>query len=88
LNVIWEKAKEFQTFVESKNKDFDIYTAFEIMRVNPMWFVDERALELCELYLFYRPDPSKAFPGKLGDQPNIWIQSKIILDGILATPLL
>lgn len=56
--------------------------ACQIMRICPEWFIDERSLELVELYLFHRPNAAQAFPGTLADQPAIWINSKIVLDGV------
>ena len=52
------------------------------MGVDLSWFVDERSLELVEMYLFSRPNPSQAFQKPFDEQPAIWIQSKIILDGV------
>lgn len=53
------------------------------MRVNPEWFIDERTLELVRTYLFYRPNPSQAFQGRIGEQPGIWIEAKIMLDCVI-----
>jgi hypothetical protein len=58
------------------------------MRIEPSWFVDERSIELIETWLFHRPNAAQAFSGSLGDQPAIWVQSKIVLDGILETRIL
>ena len=52
------------------------------MGVDLNWFVDERSLELVEMYLFYRPNPAQAFPGPFSEQPGIWLNSKIILDSL------
>lgn len=49
------------------------------MGVNPEWFTDERSLEMVEMFFFYRDNPALAFPGKFGDQPDIWIQGTMIL---------
>jgi hypothetical protein len=58
------------------------------MRISPEWFIDERSLEMVELYLFNRQNPSQALPGGFSGQPVIWIESKLILDGVLGTGIL
>lgn len=78
--------QKFKDGIENVAKrEFDYLQAFEIMRVNPAWFVDERTLELIQTYLFYRPNPSQAFSGKISEQPHLWIDTKILLDGIFPT---
>lgn len=74
--------------VDDAKREWKFEEACQIMRVNPEWFVDERSLELVETYLFHRPNAAQAFPGTLSDQPGIWIQAKIILDGVLGSGLL
>ena len=52
------------------------------MRIDPAWFVDERTLELVEMYLFFRPQPALAYQVPFRDQPDIWITAKILLDSV------
>jgi hypothetical protein len=73
--------------VEDAKREWKFEEGCQIMRVNPEWFVDERSLELVETYLFHRPNAASAFPGTLGDQPVIWINAKLILDGVFGTGL-
>lgn len=81
---MFDALEEFKSGVErDAQRKWDWFFACEIMRVNPEWFVDERSIELVELYLFHRQNPATAFPGTLADQPAIWIESKFILDGII-----
>jgi hypothetical protein len=54
------------------------------MGVDPQWFADERSIGFVRMYLFYRSDPSKAFPVSFNEQPAIWVQAKQILDGVFA----
>jgi hypothetical protein len=58
------------------------------MGVNPEWFIDDRSLELVEMYLYHRHNPSLAFPGNFGDTPHVWVESKILLDSVLAQVLI
>jgi len=73
---------------EDAKREWNFEQACQIMRISPSWFVDERSLELVELYLFNRPNAAQAFPGGMNEQPNIWVQMKIILDGVFGTGLL
>jgi len=51
-----------------------------IMRINPQWFLDERTIEMIEMYAFYRPHPYTAFPGPFSEQPFVWVEAKFIID--------
>jgi len=55
------------------------------MRINPSWFVDERSVELIEMYLFHRQNPALAFPVPFKDQPAIWLNAKIMLDSLIGS---
>ncbi len=84
LQELWRLIEDFRARVKADGKvEWNYWKAFEIMRVDPAWFVDERSIELLETYLFYRPNPSQAFSGPISDQPAIWIETKILLDGII-----
>jgi hypothetical protein len=60
----------------------------DIMRIDPQWFVDERSIDMIELYLFHRQNPALAFSQSMNDQPAIWIPVKIILDEVLRESIL
>jgi hypothetical protein len=73
--------------VEDAKREWNFDQACEIMRINKDWFIDERTVEMIRLYLFYRPNPSQAFQGRITEQPSIWVETKLILDGVFGTGL-
>ena len=84
LERIVEALEEFRQGIEKDSKvKWDWYQACEIMRINPEWFVDERSIELIEIYLFHRQNPALAFPGSFAGQPAIWLNAKIMLDSLI-----
>jgi hypothetical protein len=86
LEDVWKVVELYEKEVLKLGKEFDLIQALAIARANPEWFVDARTIELIETYLFYQPNSYAAYPGSFSDQPSIWIQAKIILDGILKWP--
>jgi hypothetical protein len=84
LAQVWAMLEDFRREIEKDARaKWDIFQACEIMRVNPEWFIDERSIELVELYLFYRQNPATAFPGTFSEQPAIWLEAKPLLDSVI-----
>jgi hypothetical protein len=88
LSNVIEMLDKFRSEIESKDRKFDLWQAMDIMGIDPQWFVDERSIDMIELYLFHRQNPSLAFPVSMSEQPSIWIYSKIALDEILKESIL
>ena len=79
---MWELIEKFRRGIIGAGREWSLFDACSIMGVNLAWFVDERSLELVEMYLFACPNPSQAIQKPFNEQPNIWIQSKIIIDSV------
>lgn len=79
---------EFRVGLEGLGREWDFDSACEIMGINQSWFVTHEALRFVKMYLFYKQNPSAAYPVPFDDQPCDWVQAKIILDSILAEPRL
>ena len=73
---------DYKEQLESDGIEWKLEDALSALQINPSWFFDEFTLSVIRMYFFYRKAPHEAYPVSFSEQPAIWVDSVISLNGI------